>query len=73
MKAEKEILGMQKSRKHILSFLISGRYFHSKKMNKEFNKKELAGINWNSRKGICTTGIQNKKERNFRMTADQRI
>ena len=73
MKVEKEILGMQKSRKHVHFLKISGRYFHSKKMNKEFKKKELTGINWNSRKGICTTGIQNKKERNFRMTADQRI
>ena len=45
MKVEKEILGMQKSRKHVHFLKISGRYFHSKKMNKEFKKKELTGIN----------------------------
>ena len=73
MKAEKEILGMQKFRKHVHFILISGRYFHSNKMNKEFKKMELTGINWNSRKGVCTTGTQNKEERNFRMTADQMI
>ena len=45
MKAEKEILGMQKFREHVHFILISGRYFHSNKMNKEFKKMELTGIN----------------------------